>query len=77
VLWKITREFIHEFSVATSNDKINLLNIKTINMKKGRFRRPNMHKSQALILKCNNNGGGDVGGLQGLIMKINLFLWQW
>jgi hypothetical protein len=28
-------------------------------------------------LKCNNNGGGDVGGLQGLIMKINLFLWQW
>jgi len=68
--------WIHEFSVVTSNEKINLTNIKTINMEKGRFRRPNMHKSQALILKCNNNHGGDVGGLQGLIMEINLFQWQ-
>jgi hypothetical protein len=49
------------------------MNIKTINMKKRRFRRPNMHKSQALILKCNKNGGGDVGGWQGLILEINLF----
>jgi hypothetical protein len=46
------------------------MNIKTINMTKGRFRRPKMHKSQALILKCNNNGCGDVGGWQGLILEI-------
>lgn len=32
-----------------------------------------MHKSQALTLKCNNNGCGDVGGWQLLILEINLF----